>query len=70
VAVLPFADARGDLVTVHNIRNLSYRTGADFDVRYYDKTFDFINSNARIIGNDPEYSRKIREWLLTPPLRR
>jgi hypothetical protein len=40
VAVLPFADVRGDLVTVHNIRNLSYRTEADFDARYYDKTFD------------------------------
>jgi len=40
VAVPPFADVRGDLVTVHNIRNLAYRTETDFDVRYYDKTFD------------------------------
>jgi len=40
VAVLPFADVAGDLVTLHNIRNLNYRTEVDFDVRYYDRTFD------------------------------
>jgi hypothetical protein len=40
VAVLPFADVKGDLVTIHNIRNLAYRTETDFDVRYYDRTFD------------------------------
>jgi hypothetical protein len=40
VAVLPYAEVRGDLVTVHNIRNLAYRTETDFDARYYDKTFD------------------------------
>jgi hypothetical protein len=40
VAVLPSADVRGDLVVVHNIRNLAYRTETDFDARYYDKTFD------------------------------
>jgi hypothetical protein len=40
VAVLPFADVQGDFITVHNIRNLAYRTEADFDAHYYDKTFD------------------------------
>lgn len=40
VAVLPFADIRGDRVTIHNIRNLNYRTETDYDVRYYDKSFD------------------------------
>ena len=40
VALLPYAEVRGDLVTVHNIRNLAYRTETDFDARYYDKTFD------------------------------
>jgi hypothetical protein len=40
VAVLPFADVAGDLVTLHNIRNLNYRTEVDFDVSYYDRTFD------------------------------
>ena len=40
VAVLPYATVEGDRVTIHNIRNLNYRTETDFDVRYYDKTFD------------------------------
>ncbi|MCU0593383.1 MAG: DUF4105 domain-containing protein, partial [Desulfobacterales bacterium] len=40
VAVLPYADIQGDRVTLHNIRNLRYRSEADFDARYYDKTFD------------------------------
>jgi hypothetical protein len=40
VAVLPYADINGSQVTVHNIRNCDYRTETDFDVRYYDKTFE------------------------------
>jgi hypothetical protein len=40
VAVLPYADIKGDLVTVHNIRNFDYRTETDFTPAYYDKTFD------------------------------
>ena len=40
VAVLPYAEVSGDRVTIRNIRNLDYRTENDFDVRYYDKTFD------------------------------
>ncbi|MFZ5570273.1 MAG: DUF4105 domain-containing protein [Thermodesulfobacteriota bacterium] len=40
VAVLPHADVQGSRVTVHNIRNIHYRTETDFDVHYYDKTFD------------------------------
>jgi hypothetical protein len=40
VAVLPYATVQGDEVTVHNIRNLNYRTETDYDARYYDKTFD------------------------------
>jgi Domain of unknown function (DUF4105) len=40
VAVLPYATIVGDLVTVHNIRNLDYRTETDFTPAYYDRTFD------------------------------
>jgi len=40
VAVLPYATVENNRVTVHNIRNLNYRTETDFDVHYYDKTFD------------------------------
>jgi hypothetical protein len=40
VAVLPSATVEGDRVTLHNIRNIEYRTATDFTPRYYDKTFD------------------------------
>jgi hypothetical protein len=40
LAVLPTADISGNQVTIHNIRNCDYRTETDFDVRYYDKTFN------------------------------
>jgi len=33
VAVLPYATVKGEQVTIYNIRNLNYRTEADFDVR-------------------------------------
>jgi hypothetical protein len=46
VAVLPFASIQGDQVTIHNIRHLKYRTETDYDVRYYDKTFDLNRLNA------------------------
>ena len=39
-AVLPHATIDGDAVTVHNIRNFSYRTETDFTPAYYDKRFD------------------------------
>lgn len=40
LAVLPSATFDGDLVTIRNIRNADYRSETDFDLRYYDKTFD------------------------------
>lgn len=40
VAVLPWATIQGPLVTLHNIRNFTYRTEIDCTPRYYDKTFD------------------------------
>jgi len=40
VAVLPYAEADGDLITIHGIRDCEYRSETDFDVRRYDKTFD------------------------------
>jgi hypothetical protein len=40
VALLPYADIKGDLVTIHNIRNFDYRTETDFTPAYHDKTFD------------------------------
>ncbi|HEX4389441.1 MAG TPA: DUF4105 domain-containing protein [Steroidobacteraceae bacterium] len=40
VAILPWATCEGDRVTVHNIRNFSYRTSEDYTVAYYDRIFD------------------------------
>jgi hypothetical protein len=40
VAVLPYADITGNQIAIHNIRNCDYRTETDYDVHYYDKTFD------------------------------
>jgi hypothetical protein len=40
VAVLPYADIDGDRITVHNIRNLAYRSETDFTPAYYERTFD------------------------------
>jgi len=40
VAVLPYADIDGDLVTVHNIRDFDYRSETDYTPAYYDKRFD------------------------------
>ena len=40
VAVLPYAEIDGDMITVHNIRNFDYRTETDYTPAYYDKHFD------------------------------
>ena len=37
---LAYASVNGDLVTVHNIRNFSYRSEFEYQPDYYDKTFD------------------------------
>lgn len=39
-ARLPVAQFDGDLVTVRNIRNFTYRSDSDFTPAWYDKTFD------------------------------
>lgn len=48
LVVLPYTEFNGDTVTVHNIRNITYRTVLDYDVKYYDKTFDL----NRIVSTD------------------
>jgi hypothetical protein len=40
LAQLPYAEFAGNQVTVRNIRNCDYRSEADFEVRYYDRTFE------------------------------
>jgi hypothetical protein len=40
VALLPWAEIRKNMVTIHNIRNCDYRSETDYTVRHYDRTFD------------------------------
>lgn len=40
LAVLPYAQFEGNLVTVRNIRNCEHLGETDYIVRHYDKTFD------------------------------
>lgn len=40
VAILPWAEVKDNLITVHNIRNVDYRTETDYSVHHYDRTFD------------------------------
>ena len=46
VAVLPFADIAGTQIIIHNIRNCDYRSETDYDVRYYNKTFNLDDLRA------------------------
>jgi Domain of unknown function (DUF4105) len=48
LALLPYATVEGDKVTVHNIRNVDYRSEFDFTTVYYDKTYDL----TQLVGLD------------------
>lgn len=41
-ALLPYADINKNVITVHNVRNFTYKSGAgeDYTPGYYDKTYD------------------------------
>ncbi len=43
LATLSWAEIADSKVTVHNIRNIDYRTETDFTVHHYDKTFDLAH---------------------------
>jgi hypothetical protein len=40
VSVLPYATFRGNIATVHNIRNFDYRSETDYTAAWYDRDFD------------------------------
>jgi hypothetical protein len=46
LALLPYATIAGDIVTVHNIRNLDYRSEFDYTIAYYDKRYDLTQLNS------------------------
>ncbi len=39
-AILPSAEIKDDLVTIHNIRNFTYASTTSYTPNYYDKTYD------------------------------
>jgi hypothetical protein len=39
-AILPRTSITGNLAVIQNVRNINYRSTTDYDVRYYDKTYD------------------------------
>ncbi len=44
--VMPEVTFNSDIVSIKNIRNIKYRSTTDYDVRYYDKTFDLNKLNS------------------------
>ena len=40
VAVTPYAEIKGDLVTIHGVRNFDYRTETDFTPHWDTRTYD------------------------------
>lgn len=40
VAVTPWAEIKGDAVTIHGVRNFDYRSETDFNARWEDRTYD------------------------------
>jgi hypothetical protein len=38
--LMPTAEFNGDVVTIHNVRNCSYSSAEDYELRYHDKTID------------------------------
>ncbi len=44
--VLPYAEFEDNLVHIYNIRNFNYETTTDYEVNYYDKTFDLNKIKA------------------------
>lgn len=43
VALLPYAEIEGDVVTIHNIRNFDYRTDTDFTPQYEMRRYHLSN---------------------------
>lgn len=39
-AILAHTQITDNIVTINNIRDITYKTTSDYDLHYYDKTFD------------------------------
>lgn len=66
VATLPFADFDGDRVTVHNVRNVEYRTETDYTVRLEDRTLDLAKLRSLdlflVYWGSPLIAHTIMSW--------
>ena len=45
-ALLSYAEILGDVVNLHNVRNFTYRNTTDYDVDYYNKSFDLASLDS------------------------
>jgi hypothetical protein len=74
VARLPSAELQGDKLTVHNIRNLDYRSETDYTVRYEDRAYDLSKLRGldlfMIYWGSPVIAHTIMSWQFdeSPPL--
>jgi hypothetical protein len=66
VATLPYADIRGDRVTVHNVRNADYRSETDYTVRLEDRELDLSRLRSLdlflIYWGSPHIAHTILSW--------
>jgi hypothetical protein len=66
VAVLPYAEIRGDHLIFHNVRNADYRTEADYTVRLEDRDLDLSKMRALdlflIYWGSPLIAHTIMSW--------
>ena len=74
VVRLPSAELKGDILTVHNIRDVDYRTETDFTVRYVDRTYDLSKLRGldlfMVYWGSPLIAHTIMSWQFedAPPL--
>jgi hypothetical protein len=66
VATLPYADIRGDRVTMHNVRNADYRSETDFTMRLEDRELDLSKIRSLdvflIYWGSPAIAHTIMSW--------
>jgi hypothetical protein len=74
VARLPAAEIDGDLVTIRNVRNFSYRSEFDYDERWEERTYDLSRLKGvdvfLIYWGSPWIAHTIMSWVFEegPPL--
>ena len=66
VATLPYAEIRGDRVTVHNVRNADYRSETDYTVRLEDRELDLSRLRSLdlflVYWGSPLIAHTIMSW--------